>query len=129
VANLFATIARWLSSRWRWRPPFACRCRLPGLWIPANNPHPANEQVYAVIREQARRSGGDMEFELKDALKKYHRMRSWRRAGIAIMVLGAVTAPWLLGLGRTDMLLCWLGALTLWMTAELEMRLKTMQKQ
>ena len=62
-----------------------------------------------------------MEFELKGALKKYRRMRSWRRDGIAIMALGAVTAPWLLGLGRTDTLLCWLGALTLWMTAELEM--------
>ena len=67
-----------------------------------------------------------MEFELKGALKKYRRMRSWRRAGIAIMAFGAVTAPWLLGLGRTDTFLCWLGALTLWMTAELEMR-KTMQ--
>jgi hypothetical protein len=68
-----------------------------------------------------------MEFELKAALKKYRRMRSWRRAGMAIMGLGAVFAPWLLGLGRTDTLICWLGAFTLWMTGELEMRLKTIQ--
>lgn len=68
-----------------------------------------------------------MEFELKGALKKYRRMRSWRRAGMAIVALGAVTAPWLLNLGRTDTLICWLGAFTLWVTGELEMRLKTIQ--
>jgi hypothetical protein len=42
-----------------------------------------------------------MKFELEGALKKYRRMRSWRRAGKAIVSLGAVTAPWLLNLGRT----------------------------
>jgi hypothetical protein len=68
-----------------------------------------------------------MEFELKGALKKYSRMRSWRRAGIAIMALGVMIAPWLLDLGRTDGLICWLGAFTLWMTGKLEMRLKTIQ--
>jgi hypothetical protein len=68
-----------------------------------------------------------MEFELKGALKKYRRMRSWRRAGMAIVAIGAMAAPWLLDLGRTDTLICWLGALTLFMTSELEMRLKTMQ--
>lgn len=68
-----------------------------------------------------------MEFELKGALKKYRRMRLWRRAGMAIIALGAVFAPWLLNLGRTDTLICWLGAFTLWMTGELEMRLKTIQ--
>jgi len=68
-----------------------------------------------------------MEFELKGALKKYRRMRSWRRAGMAIMALGTMLAPWLLNLGRTDTLICWLGAFTLGMTSELEMRLKTMQ--
>jgi hypothetical protein len=68
-----------------------------------------------------------MEFELKGALKKYRRMRSWRRAGMAIMALGAMTAPWLLDLGRTDTLICWLGAFTLWTAGELEMRLKTIQ--
>jgi hypothetical protein len=46
---------------------------------------------------------------------------------MAIMALGAVAAPWLLNLGRTDTLICWLGALILWMTGELEMRLKTIQ--
>jgi len=56
---------------------------------------------------------GDMEFELKGALKKYRRMRSWRRAGMAIMALGTMLAPWLLNLGRTDTLICWLGAFTL----------------
>jgi hypothetical protein len=34
-----------------------------------------------------------MEFELKGALKKYRRMRSWRRAGMAIIALGAMSAP------------------------------------
>jgi hypothetical protein len=72
-------------------------------------------------------SGGEMEFELTGALKKYRRMRSWRRAGMAILALGAIFAPWLLNLGRTDTLICWLGAFTLWMTSELEMRLKTIQ--
>ena len=68
-----------------------------------------------------------MEFELKGALKKYRRMRSLRRTGMAIMAVGAMSAPWLLDLGRTDTLICWLGALTLWMTSELEMRLKTIR--
>ena len=68
-----------------------------------------------------------MEFELKGALKKYRRMRSWRRAGMAIVALGAMFAPWFLNLDRIDTLICWLGAMTLWMTSELEMRLKTMQ--
>jgi hypothetical protein len=47
-----------------------------------------------------------MEFELKGALKKYRRMRSWRRAVMAIVALGAVSAPWLLYLGQTDTLVC-----------------------
>ena len=68
-----------------------------------------------------------MEFELEGALKKCRRMRSWRRAGMAIVALGAVTAPWLLNLGRTDTLICFLGAFTVAMTSELEMRLKTVQ--
>jgi hypothetical protein len=68
-----------------------------------------------------------MEFELKGALRKYRRMRSWRRAGLAIVALGASSAPWLLDLGRTEGLICWLGAFTVWMTGELEMRLKTIQ--
>jgi hypothetical protein len=68
-----------------------------------------------------------MEFELKGALKKYRRMRSWRRAGMAIMALSAMSAPWLLNLGPTDSLICWLGGFTLWATGELEMRLKTIQ--
>ena len=67
-----------------------------------------------------------MEFELKGALKKYRRMRSWRRAGMAIIALGAMSAPWLLDLGRTDTLICWLGAFTLWVTG-VEMRMKTIQ--
>jgi hypothetical protein len=68
-----------------------------------------------------------MEFELKGALKKYRRMRLWRRTGMAIIAFGAMLAPWLLDLGRTDTLVCWLGAFTLWVTGELEMRLKTIQ--
>jgi hypothetical protein len=46
---------------------------------------------------------------------------------MAIVALGAVTAPWLLNLGRTDTLICFLGAFTVTMTSELEMRLKTIQ--
>jgi hypothetical protein len=68
-----------------------------------------------------------MEFELKGALKKYRRMRSWRRTGMAVVAIGAMSARWLLNLGRTDTLICWLGAFTPWMTGELEMRLKTIQ--
>jgi hypothetical protein len=68
-----------------------------------------------------------MEFELKSALKKYRRMRSWRRAGMAAVALGMSIAPWLLDLGRTDSMICWLGAGALWMVSELEMRLKTIQ--
>ena|SRR5438105_4698230 len=68
-----------------------------------------------------------MEFELRGALKKYRRMRVWRRTAMAVMVLGAIVAPMALDLGRTDTLIWCLGALTLWMTSELEMRLKTMQ--
>ena len=68
-----------------------------------------------------------MEFRLNPALAKYRRMRSWRRAGAAIVALGAIAAPWLLNLGRTDMLICYLGAGGLWMVSELEMRMKTIQ--
>jgi hypothetical protein len=68
-----------------------------------------------------------MEFELKGALKKYRRMRAWRRGGMAIIALGAVLATGLLELGRTDTMICWLGVLTLAMTVELETRLKTIQ--
>ncbi|SHN87170.1 hypothetical protein [Bradyrhizobium erythrophlei] len=68
-----------------------------------------------------------MEFELKGALKKYRRMRSWRRAGMVIVVLGALTAPWFFSLGQTDTLICFLGAFTVSMASELEMRLKTIQ--
>jgi hypothetical protein len=60
-----------------------------------------------------------MEFELKGAMKKYRRMRSLRRTGMAVIALGATFAPWLLDLGRTDTLICWLGASTALMTSEL----------
>ena len=46
---------------------------------------------------------------------------------MTIMALGAISAPWLLDLSRTDGLICWLGAFALWTIGELEMRLKTMQ--
>jgi hypothetical protein len=68
-----------------------------------------------------------MEFKLDGALKKYRRMRAWRRAGVAIMAFGAALAPWLLDLGRTDTLICILGAVTVWTLSELEMRMKTIQ--
>jgi hypothetical protein len=68
-----------------------------------------------------------MESGVKAALKKYHRMRSLRRTGTAIMAAGVISSPWLLDLGRTDSLICWLGGFVVWMTSELEMRLKTMQ--
>lgn len=68
-----------------------------------------------------------MQFELKGALKKYRRMRSWRRAGIAIVAIGTIAAPWLLDLGRTDTTICYLAAGILWLLSELEMRMKTIQ--
>jgi hypothetical protein len=46
---------------------------------------------------------------------------------MAIVALGAISAPWLLDLGRTDTVICWLGAAVVWMTGELEIRLKTIQ--
>jgi hypothetical protein len=68
-----------------------------------------------------------MEFELKGALKKYRRMRSWRRASMAIMALGAISAPWFFNLGRTEALICYFGAVIVWMYWQLEARLKTIQ--
>jgi hypothetical protein len=68
-----------------------------------------------------------MEFEVKGALKKYRRMRTVRSASMAIMALGAISAPWFFDLGQTGGLICWLGAATVWMYWQLEMRLKTMQ--
>lgn len=68
-----------------------------------------------------------MEFKLGGALKKYRRMRSWRRAGVAVVAFAAILAPIFFELSRTDMLICWLGAFVVWMTGEIEMRLKTMQ--
>ena len=68
-----------------------------------------------------------MEFELKGALKKYRQMRVWRHAGMTVVALVAMSAPWLFDLGRTDGLICWLCAFILWTTGELELRLKTVQ--
>ncbi len=53
--------------------------------------------------------------------------RAARSTRITVTALAAISAPWLLDLGRTDTLICWLGAFTLWVTSELEMRLKTIQ--
>jgi hypothetical protein len=68
-----------------------------------------------------------MEFELKGALKKYRRMRTWRRAATAIVAIGAMFASLMLELGLTDTLICWLGSFALWMAGEFEMRPKTIQ--
>src|SRR3954452_5505971 len=68
-----------------------------------------------------------MEFELKGALKKYSRMRAWRRAGMMIFVTGALLATNLFDLSRTELLICYIGVFGLWTASELEMRLKTMQ--
>jgi hypothetical protein len=48
---------------------------------------------------------------------------------MAVIAIGAMSAPWLLGLGRTDTLVCWLGAFTAWMTGELEMRVADLEYQ
>lgn len=68
-----------------------------------------------------------MEFELKGALKKYRRMRSWRRWGMMIFATGVLLATNLVDLSRTDMLICYVGVFGLWTASELEMRLKTIQ--
>lgn len=70
---------------------------------------------------------GQMEFELKGALKKYGRMRSWRRIAAGAVALGGINAPWLLDFNRTDSLILWVGVLVFWSIAELEVRLKTIQ--
>lgn len=68
-----------------------------------------------------------MEFGLKGALKKYRRMRAWRRFGLALMPVGAGAAAWVYDLGRTDTLICVGGALLFFAAGELELRLKTIQ--
>jgi hypothetical protein len=68
-----------------------------------------------------------MECEVKGALKKYRRMRWWRGASMAIMALGAISAPSFFDLGQTGRLICWLGAANVWIYWLLERRLKTMQ--
>jgi hypothetical protein len=68
-----------------------------------------------------------MEFELKGALKKYGRMRAWRRFGIFAVLLVGFTVPWIYSFNRTDTMLCWLLSAVLWGLGETELRLKTMQ--
>jgi hypothetical protein len=68
-----------------------------------------------------------VEFELQGALKKYGRMRLRLRLLILSMAVAAVAAPEFLDLSRTDTLICWLGALVVWLFGEIEMRLKTIQ--
>jgi hypothetical protein len=68
-----------------------------------------------------------MQFELKGALKKYRRMRSWRRIVLVVVVLGVIGWPWAYDFSRTDTLICWVGAFVFWIFGELELRLKTMQ--
>ena len=61
------------------------------------------------------------------AHRNYRRSRSLRRTGMAIMAFGAISAPWFFELGRTDTLICWLGAFNVLTLGELEIRLKTAQ--
>jgi hypothetical protein len=68
-----------------------------------------------------------MEFELKAAMKRYRRERSWRRISMKIIASGVLSAPWAFDLGRTDMLICFLSWGVVCIAWELEMRLKTMQ--
>jgi len=63
----------------------------------------------------------------KGALKTYRRMRSRRRAVMAIFAIGVMFATGPLDLSRTDALICYVGVFGLWTARELEMRLKTMQ--
>ena len=46
-----------------------------------------------------------MEFELKGPLKKYRRMRSWRRSAAGVIAFGGIAAPaGLLEFNRIDFL-------------------------
>jgi len=68
-----------------------------------------------------------MEFELKGALKKYSRMRSFRQTAKLFVIPLAFAVPWFYDFGRTDTLICLVGAFVFVGVLETELRLKTMQ--
>jgi hypothetical protein len=68
-----------------------------------------------------------MEFTLKGALKKYRRMRLWRRAVVTLIFGVGIAGPWLFGFDKTDALICVVGAMLVYFAAEIELRLKTIQ--
>jgi hypothetical protein len=68
-----------------------------------------------------------MEFELKGALKKYRRMRSWRRLMTGAIIPVSLAIPWFNEWGKTDILICVAIGCVVWGVSEIELRLKTMQ--
>jgi len=68
-----------------------------------------------------------MKLNLRDARKKYRRMRTWRGFVLAGVVGLGLAAPSYFGLARTDSLICWLGAALFVLLGHLELRLKTIQ--
>jgi hypothetical protein len=68
-----------------------------------------------------------MEFELKGALKKYDRLRWWRRITTAAIIPLSFSVPWYFEWGRTDTLICMAIGFVIWGVGEIELRLKTMQ--
>jgi hypothetical protein len=70
---------------------------------------------------------GHVEFKLKGALNKYHRMRMWRQITIGFAPAVGLAVAWFLGFGQTDTLICIVGSLVFILCGCLELRLKTIQ--
>jgi len=68
-----------------------------------------------------------MEFTLDGALRKYRRMRAWRSFALVAITFTGALAPAVLEFGRTDSLICWIGAAIVGLLGHLELRLKTIQ--
>jgi hypothetical protein len=78
-------------------------------------------------RRYAEQRRGEMEFELKGALKKYRRMRSWRRFMTGAIIPVSLAIPWFYEFTRTETLICVAIGCVVWGVSEIELRLKTMQ--
>lgn len=68
-----------------------------------------------------------MEFDLKRALKKHNRRRALRNAYIGLAIPAGIGVPQLFDFGRTDTLICIVGALVVSLVGHLEVRLKVVQ--
>lgn len=65
--------------------------------------------------------------DLKVALKKYRRMRGWRRFSMYLVGAAAFFVPIVAQFNQTDSLIFVLGALVVILCGNLELRLKTIQ--